>query len=501
MDSKTAAISSRWPHRNSSSASSTSTCGVLRDRAWTSSSIRIGSPLWLEVLMESGAAVAAQKLIGRRHRPRDRVARPARARHGLRGRGAIHDAGRRTGCRPPAAGRPAGVSRLAATTSRRRTPARGTPSSNCCVFLDAEHARLLPSRDGRLPGAVEFQARGRWIPRPARPTTSRTCSTSPSIASERREQQGYVTPAQARAFLQSARELPTRTGRNSAVQSGRPRLFPRDGVARRIRPRGPGLRDAGRSARDNRRRRRSHGRPVRGGRVDWTAPRAARRCRRRRAAAHAHPDADAVRRRARSGRLFTEDGGARLSREYDRRWMFDPGDGRLRPPKRRMRPPPRATWAWSIGRDTGSRARRFPTVFSSNRTLWVCFQVGWTILYSQVCLFAANRLIDVLGDVRCNDREIQSSLNALRIDMTRQCQAGTPWRARDALDVIAILDTPAWAALLGLIDECPVVHAALGASQAREPGRSARRPSSSSRRTARSNQSASSSVSARPLRV
>jgi hypothetical protein len=93
------------------------------------------------------------------------------------------------------------------------------------------------------------------------------------------------------------------------------------------------------------------------------------------------------------------------------------------------------------------------------------FQVGWTILYSQVCLFAANRLIDVLGEVTCNDREIQSSLDALRIDMTRQCQAGTPWRARDALDVIAILDTPAWAALLGLIDECPVVHAALGASQ------------------------------------
>jgi len=32
-------------------------------------------------------------------------------------------------------------------------------------------------------------------------------------------------------------------------------------------------------------------------------------------------------------------------------------------------------------------------------------------------------------------------------------------------DVIAILDTPAWAALLGLIDECPVLHAALRASR------------------------------------
>ena len=30
---------------------------------------------------------------------------------------------------------------------------------------------------------------------------------------ERREQQGYVTPAQARAFLQAAREMPTRSTR------------------------------------------------------------------------------------------------------------------------------------------------------------------------------------------------------------------------------------------------------------------------------------------------
>ena len=49
--------------------------------------------------------------------------------------------------------------------------------------------------------------------------------------------------------------------------------------------------------------------------------------------------------------------------------------------------------------------------------------------------------------------------------MTKHWKAGTPWRARDALDVIAMLDMPAWAALLGLIDECPVIHAGLGASR------------------------------------
>jgi hypothetical protein len=36
-------------------------------------------------------------------------------------------------------------------------------------------------------------------------------------------------------------------------------------------------------------------------------------------------------------------------------------------------------------------------------------------------------------------------------------EAGTPWRERDNLDVIAVLDQPSWAILLGLVDECPVV--------------------------------------------
>jgi hypothetical protein len=91
------------------------------------------------------------------------------------------------------------------------------------------------------------------------------------------------------------------------------------------------------------------------------------------------------------------------------------------------------------------------------------FQVGWRVLYSNVCVFAADRLVAILSDLRCSDRDIQSGLGALRIELIRQCRAGTPWRASDALDVIAILDMPAWAALLGLIDECPVEHAAIKA--------------------------------------
>jgi hypothetical protein len=49
------------------------------------------------------------------------------------------------------------------------------------------------------------------------------------------------------------------------------------------------------------------------------------------------------------------------------------------------------------------------------------------------------------------------------MELKKHCQAGAPWGARNALDVIAILDMPAWAALLGLIDECPVIHAVLTA--------------------------------------
>ena len=41
--------------------------------------------------------------------------------------------------------------------------------------------------------------------------------------------------------------------------------------------------------------------------------------------------------------------------------------------------------------------------------------------------------------------------------MQSQVKAGTPWRERDSLDVIATLDQPSWVTLLGLVDECPVV--------------------------------------------
>jgi hypothetical protein len=69
----------------------------------------------------------------------------------------------------------------------------------------------------------------------------------------------------------------------------------------------------------------------------------------------------------------------------------------------------------------------------------------------------------VLRDVRCRDRAVQAGLDALRWHLSNEVRAGTPWKARDWMDVLTGLDLPAWTALLGLIDECPVLHAAIGA--------------------------------------
>lgn len=93
------------------------------------------------------------------------------------------------------------------------------------------------------------------------------------------------------------------------------------------------------------------------------------------------------------------------------------------------------------------------------------FQVGWKILYDNVGMYAAKQLIGVLDQMQCNDRELQIDLDKLRVELSKHCQAGEPWRARAALDVIAILDTPAWAALLALIDECPTLPAVISASR------------------------------------
>ena len=93
------------------------------------------------------------------------------------------------------------------------------------------------------------------------------------------------------------------------------------------------------------------------------------------------------------------------------------------------------------------------------------FQVGWTVLHRDVSMYTAERLIAVIAATRCSDRDIQLRLRGLRRALVQSVRDATPWRARNALDVIVMLDAPSWAALVALTDECPVLHAAIRASR------------------------------------
>jgi hypothetical protein len=91
------------------------------------------------------------------------------------------------------------------------------------------------------------------------------------------------------------------------------------------------------------------------------------------------------------------------------------------------------------------------------------FGMGWAVVRDRACFRASRRLIDVLGQIRYHEPETQQALVALRQNLRRHLRDRMPWRAAAGLDVIAILDTPAWAALVGLIADCPIVHAAIPA--------------------------------------
>lgn len=113
---------------------------------------------------------------------------------------------------------------------------------------------------------------------------------------------------------------------------------------------------------------------------------------------------------------------------------------------------------------TAALGATVPEAFLVDHDLVMAFEVGWAVLHEDVSLFVAEHLIVTLTDLRCVDAEIQEGLDALRRELVKQRDAGTPWRAREALDVLAMLDMPSWVSLLGLLDECPVVPAALTAS-------------------------------------
>jgi len=104
-----------------------------------------------------------------------------------------------------------------------------------------------------------------------------------------------------------------------------------------------------------------------------------------------------------------------------------------------------------------------PDTYLSDHDLVTAFEVGWKLLHEEVSLVVINSLMATLQEVRHVDSEVQRDLYSLRRALERNREAGTPWRAREALDVIATLDIPTWACLQGLLSECPVLPAALRA--------------------------------------
>jgi hypothetical protein len=115
------------------------------------------------------------------------------------------------------------------------------------------------------------------------------------------------------------------------------------------------------------------------------------------------------------------------------------------------------------GGSTADLGTASPDTFLMDHDLVMAFEVGWAVLHEDVSMFVAERLIETLTDLKCVDAEIQSGLHALRHELVTLRDAGTPWCARDALNVLAMLDMPAWVSVLGLLDECPVLPAAVTA--------------------------------------
>ncbi len=109
------------------------------------------------------------------------------------------------------------------------------------------------------------------------------------------------------------------------------------------------------------------------------------------------------------------------------------------------------------------RDHAVPNAFLVDHDLIAAFEVGWSVLSEDVSLWTADQLIAMLPDLTCSDADTRIGLRALRRTLIHQRAAGTPWLARDAADVLAVLDASAWTSVIGLLDECPIVPAALTA--------------------------------------
>ena len=144
--------------------------------------------------------------------------------------------------------------------------------------------------------------------------------------------------------------------------------------------------------------------------------------------------------------------------------------GRSRHRKRPMLPRASAIWVSRLARALAERIapaprtpRRSARLVLIDHDLVTAFEVGWSVLHQEVSLFVAEQLISTLTESALRRSRHPARAHALRRTLVKQRDAGTPWLARDAADILAMLDMTAWISVLGLLDECPVLPAALTA--------------------------------------
>ena len=99
------------------------------------------------------------------------------------------------------------------------------------------------------------------------------------------------------------------------------------------------------------------------------------------------------------------------------------------------------------------------------------FEDGWAALHREVSLFVGEALLAALRGDRTGESETLAGLQELQRSLERHLTAGTPWLAGDALEVLALLDVPAWSGLLGLLSECPIISDVVTAIVERRTGR------------------------------
>jgi hypothetical protein len=117
-----------------------------------------------------------------------------------------------------------------------------------------------------------------------------------------------------------------------------------------------------------------------------------------------------------------------------------------------------ARWPGAVSTDTSP-----PDSFLIGHDLVTAFDVGWSVLHRDVGLFVVQQLIAMLDERQAADGAIRRGLAGLRRALAVARDAGTPWRAREAAEVLAELDITAWTSVVGLLGECPVLPAALTA--------------------------------------